>query len=628
MLQGAEYKGRNKCDFTVWAPGAASVELQIEDHGGNRTIDLEPAGSGYWHKQVKDAAAGSLYLYRLNGSIQRADPASRFQPEGIHGRSAVVDQGFAWKDRLWPGIAPEEMIIYELHTGTFTEQGTFDAVAERLDDLSSLGVNTIELMPVAQFPGERNWGYDGVFPYAVQNSYGGPAGLKRLVDACHRKRLAVILDVVYNHLGPEGNYLGDFGPYFTDKYKTAWGRPLNFDGPYSDQVRDFFFENALYWFREFHMDALRLDALHAIFDSSAKHFIKELAERVEDGFAEAGRRRCLIGESDLNDVRLITPRSRGGYGLDAQWCDDFHHSVHALLTGEQKGYYRDFGGVSHLAKAYREGFVYSWDYSEYRKRRHGSSSRNLPAGRFVVCIQNHDQVGNRMLGERLSALVGFEELKIAAVAFMLSPYIPLIFMGQEYAEDAPFQYFISHTDGDLIRAVRQGRTEEFKSFQWRGTCPDPQSERTFEKSKLNWRQRDRGRHKVLLDFYRSLIALRTGFGRFTGRKGLRVRSMTESGVLIWHRRFGPQQVQCLINFSRTPRRLRIYAPRGGWIKILDSAEAKWNGPGGELPAEITASRQVVLPALSAAVFRRTDAPGRRLSAGAAAVESTGPGAAV
>ena len=602
MIRGARYKGNNKCSFTVWAPQAKSVKLQLKKTNKRQIITLEKTELGYWYREVEDVAPGCLYLYKLDDLIRRADPASYFQPKGVHGPSAVVDHRFTWKDSGWPGIPLEKMLIYELHVGTFTKEGTFDSIIKRLKDLKHLGVNTLELMPLAQFPGERNWGYDGVFPYAIQNSYGGPSGLKKLINACHQNGFAVIFDVVYNHLGPEGNYLRDFGPYFTDKYKTPWGQSLNFDGPYSDQVRDFFFENALYWFREYHIDALRLDALHAICDASAKHFIEELSERVDEFSKDSGRKYFLIGESDLNDIRLIKQRTRGGYGLDAQWCDDFHHSLHALLTGEQTGYYKDFGAIDNLAKAYREGFVYSWDYSKYRKRHHGSSSKRLPAKRFVVYIQNHDQIGNRMLGERLANLVSFEALKLAAGAVLLSPYVPMLFMGEEYAEDSPFQYFISHSDQELIEAVRKGRAEEFKCFKWQGQCPDPQAVKTFNASKLRWEKRTKGQHKTLLNYYRELIALRKAYLNFTDKKAITVRSLSTKRVLLWRRRIGDRCIQCVMNFSSIEQKLRMYVPQRGWIKILDSADKKWAGPGSQLPPTLRGRKQVIMPAFSVAVF--------------------------
>ncbi|CAG1771911.1 hypothetical protein BAC2_02052, partial [uncultured bacterium] len=394
--------------------------------------------------------------------------------------------------------------------GTFTPEGTFEGMAGQLDDLAALGATAVELMPVAQFPGHRNWGYDGVSPFAVQGSYGGPVGLKRLINACHQKQLAVVLDVVYNHLGPEGNYLAEFGPYFSDAYRTPWGAPLNFDGPHSDEVRRFFIDNALYWITEFHIDALRLDAVHAIIDYSARPFLEELAQAVHLKSAGLGRRVYLIAESALNDTRLIRPPERVGMGLDAQWNDDLHHALHAVVTGERQGYYGDFGKFEQLLKALREGFVYSGEYSEFRKRRHGNSSRDIPAHRLVVFAQNHDQVGNRSRGDRLTLSLSGEALKMMAGVILLSPYLPLLFMGEEYGETAPFPFFISHSDPDLIEAVRKGRRAEWSSDDGQNEAPDPQDEKTFTGAKLNQALRHaQGPQHMLWEFYRRLIELRT-----------------------------------------------------------------------------------------------------------------------
>ncbi len=605
---GAEYHGNNNCSFTVWAPIAKQVKLRLVGPGKKRTIAMERDDLGYWDKTVEGVAAGTRYYYQLDNLPPKPDPASHFQPKGVHGPSEVLDHTFGWRDKKWQGIPLEKMLIYELHVGAFTKEGTFDGIIKRLKDLHELGVSALEIMPISQFPGERNWGYDGVYPYAVQNSYGGPTGFKKLVNACHQSGLAVILDVVYNHLGPEGNYLREFGPYFTSKYKTPWGEAINFDGPDSDQVREFFIQNAIYWFREYHIDSLRLDALHAIYDASAKHVIQELTERVEKFSRDHSRKFYLIGESDLNDAKLIRPRAQKGYGLDAQWNDDFHHSLHTLLTKEQTGYYQDFGRIGDLAKAFKEGFVYSGAYSKYRKRRHGNNSKNRSAEQFVVCIQNHDQIGNRMLGERLSQLVGFEALKLAAGTVILSPYVPLLFMGEEYAEESPFQYFVSHTDRKLIKAVQNGRKNEFKSFGWKSECPDPQAISTFKTSKLKWQKRDRGRHKIMLDFYKTVIALRKSIPGFVDKKNISVRYPPDRQILHWHRKFGRRQLQCLMNFSNKEQKLRIYAPAKEWTKILDSSDVKWAGPGSKLPATIGKKKQVTLPPLSLALFEERRGP--------------------
>ena len=471
--------------FRVWAPKASSVSLVII--GEKDPYPMKAEDRGYFSTFIQGLEPGRRYIYLLNEDQPRPDPVSRYQPEGVHGPSEVIDPSeFEWGDRDWKGIPLEKMIIYEIHTGTFTQEGTFEAIIPFLDYLKNeLVVTTIELMPVSQFPGERNWGYDGTYLYAPQNSYGGPYGLKNLVNACHQKGLSVILDVVYNHLGPEGNYLGNYGPYFTDRYKTPWGSAINYDGPESDEVRKFIIHNALYWVTEFHVDGLRIDAIHGIFDFSAKHILYDIREVVHREAKKLGRHIVVIAESDLNNVRVIDPPRRGGYGLDAQWNDDFHHCLHTLLTGEQSGYYQDFGDLIQLVKALREGFVYSGQYSSYRRSRHGNLSKHLPCTKFVVFSQNHDQVGNRMKGDRLSTLVPFEALKLAAGMVLFSPHIPLLFMGEEYGEEGPFQYFVSHSDPELIEAVRKGRREEFAAFRWEGEIPDPQDEATFLRSKIH-----------------------------------------------------------------------------------------------------------------------------------------------
>jgi len=590
---GSNPLGNGQCSFRVWAPFNDSVEARVFAPR-ERIIPLRKNGKGY-HEGVEDnLPPGTLYKYRLDNEKELPDPASRFQPEGVHGPSQVVDDRFLWSDEQWEGLPLEEYLIYELHVGTFTPQGTFAAVAERLDELKDLGVTAIELMPVAQFPGDRNWGYDGVYPFACQNSYGGPAGLKKLVDACHRRRMAVVLDVVYNHLGPEGAYLDQFGPYFTDRYQTPWGLAINYDGPYSDEVRNYFIINALQWVDEFHVDALRLDAIHGIFDFSARHFLTELGEAVKTRAEELNRRVFLFPESDLNDTRVITPRNAGGYELDAQWNDDYHHALHALLTGERSGYYQDFGMIEHLAKAYSQGYVYSGQYSEYRRRRFGNSSRDIPAYRFIVCSQNHDQVGNRMRGDRLSALVDFESLKLAAGVTLLSPFLPLLFMGEEYGETAPFLYFISHGDPDLIKAVRDGRKAEFAHFAWSEEPPDPQAEATFIRSKLNWEARqDDARQGALFELYRELIRLRKSIPalRRLDKQSMEVRSFEKDGAMLVRRWSDSEEVLIACHFGTWPREITLPAYGGQWVRLLDSADTQWGGNGGSVPVAINLERQ-------------------------------------
>ena len=600
---GAQYLGDNRCEFRVWAPLRQQVALRIV-LPRERNLSLERDDLGYWQTTADDVPPGTRYGYLLDGTTPRPDPASQFQPESIHGPSEVVDHAsFLWTDAGWEGVPLEDMVIYELHVGTFTTEGTFPAVIPRLAELKNLGVTAIELMPVAQFPGDRNWGYDGTYPFAAQNTYGGPHGLKTLVNAIHHQGMSAILDVVYNHMGPEGNYLRDFGPYFTGRYRTPWGDAINYDEAYSYGVRDFVLENALFWLREYHFDALRLDALHMIFDQGAKPIVQDLTEAVAKYSREAARKYYLIGESDLDDVRFIKPARDGGHGLDAQWLDDFHHSLHALVTGENRGYYADFGRIDQLAKAMKEGFVYSWQYSPYRRKFHGSSSRQRPARQFVVFAQNHDHIGNRVLGERLSQLTDFESLKLIAGTLLLSPYVPLLFMGEEYAEDAPFLYFVSHTEEELIAAVREGRKTELKAFQQKQECPDPQAVETFRESKLRWTDRDQGRHRLMLEFHQRLLTLRRSIPHVVDRKGFTVDCLAGQKVLMWHRRHAWGQIHCLMNFSPEAQTVRPPVQHSGWTKVLDSAEAQWDGPGATLPDTLRDRREVTIPARSLAVFQ-------------------------
>jgi maltooligosyltrehalose trehalohydrolase len=579
----------------VWAPEAQKVEVRIVAPP-EQIMPLQKDDRGYHHGIIDGIEPGHLYIYRFDDGTQCPDPASRFQPQGVHGPSQVVDSHFAWEDRHWFGLRLEDYIIYELHVGTFTSEGTFDAIIPYLDGLKDVGITAIELMPVAQFPGGRNWGYDGVYPFAVQDSYGGPEGLRRLVNACHQRGLAVVLDVVYNHLGPEGNYLGDFGPYFTERYRTPWGAAINFDGPYSDGVQRFFIENALYWITEFHIDALRLDALHAILDMSAHPFLEQLATAVREQAERIGRRVYLIAESDLNDTKLIRSQELGGYGLDAQWNDDFHHALHTLLTGEQDGYYQDFGKLAHLAKAFSEGYIYSGQYSPYRKRPHGNSSKFLPARQFVVCSQNHDQVGNRMFGDRLTQLVSFDGLKLAAGVILLSPFIPLLFMGEEYGEPAPFPYFVSHSDPELVEAVRRGRQEEFAAFAWKGETPDPQNEATFLQAKLNHKLRHEGKHKVLLELYKELIRLRNTLPslRLLSKDDMEVTGYESQKILFVRRWSRDDEVLMAFHFGDDVASLAVMASEGRWDKILDSAEQRWQGNGSAVPERLHSEGELLL----------------------------------
>jgi maltooligosyltrehalose trehalohydrolase len=588
----------DQCSFCVWAPAVERVELRLLSPT-QRTIPLLRRARGYHTAIVEGVAPGTRYRYRLDGQKERADPASRFQPEGVHGPSEVVAPDFAWNDGAWVGLPLHDYIIYELHIGTFTPEGTFDAAIAHLDRLRDLGITAIEIMPVAEFPGGRNWGYDGTYLFSVHSAYGGPDGLRRFVNACHERGLAVVLDVVYNHFGPEGNYLWDYAPqFFTSRYQTPWGAAINFDGPHSNEVRRFFLENALMWVTDYHIDALRLDAVHAINDLSATPFLRDLADALNTRADQLGRRIYAIAESDQNDNRLVSPPLIGGYGLHAQWSDDVHHAIHTVLTGETAGYYLDFGRVEHLAYALQHGWLYDNVHSRFRQRRHGSSSRPVKARQLVVCTQNHDQVGNRMLGERLTALVPFDALKLAAATLLLSPYIPLLFMGEEYGEPSPFLYFVSHGDPDLIEAVRKGRREEFVSFAWKGEAPDPQSEETFARSRLDHSLAEQGKHRVLFSLYRELIRLRKTLPALATLDKERVtveEVVSEKALLI--RRLSPasalpagwewagdkpareDDVILLLNFSDTAVTSNFHVPSGLWETLLDTADERWQETG-------------------------------------------------
>jgi len=491
--------------FELWAPYAVQVELVL----GGQFFPMPSEGGG-WFAVEADADPGDGYGFSLDGADPLPDPRSAWQPNGPHELSRVVDHpAFQWSDGLWKGAPLAGAVIYELHIGTFTTEGTFDAAIERLPYLRDLGITAIELLPVAEFSGEHGWGYDGVDLFAPHHAYGGPDGLKRLVDACHAQGLAVIMDVVYNHLGPSGNYLSRFGPYFTQRYATPWGEAVNFDGPGSPGVRAFFIENALMWLDDYHCDGLRLDAVHAILDSSALHILEEIALNVERLSNHLGRDLFLIAESDLNDPRIIQRREAGGYGMDAQWSDDFHHALHACVTGETNGYYADFGDLEHLAIALQEAFVYAGRYSSFRDRVHGRQPVGISGSRFLGYIQNHDQIGNRATGDRLSAIVPSELLKVAAALVLTAPFVPMLFHGEEWGATAPFLYFTDHPDEDLGRAVSEGRKREFEAFGWDpASIPDPQSRETFMRSKLDWEEAQREPHSELLDWYRDLIRLR------------------------------------------------------------------------------------------------------------------------
>lgn len=600
---GANRKAEGTWEFSVWAPGKDRVAIHLLGQN-DRVIPMTKNHCGYHQVVIDDIERHSRYLYRLDDLKEFPDPASRFQPEGVHRASATVDfDAFQWTDAKWKAPALNQSIFYELHVGTFSENGSLDGVISHLSELVDLGVTTIELMPLAQFPGSRNWGYDGVYPFAVQNSYGGPHALQRLVDAAHARGLAVALDVVYNHLGPEGNYLGQFGPYFSDRYRTPWGEAINFDGPESGPVRHFFIENALFWFERFHIDVLRLDAIHGIYDFGAFHILAELEKEVQMASERLGRDLQLIAESDLNDARVLLPGARGGYGLPAQWSDDFHHALHTLLTRETQGYYSDFGTAGHLAGALRDGWFYQGQYSNFRRRRHGNSPAGIPRSHFVVFSQNHDQIGNRACGERLSTLVNFEAQKLAAGMTLLSPFVPLLFMGEEYGEPSPFLYFTSHGDKDLIEAVRRGRREEFSEFGWSNEVPDPQDETTFAKSRLHHQLRATDPHRVLLLFYQELIRFRRS-NRLGAEAHFEITESESPRLLTVLRKAADRILLMIFNFDAGEVTLPSIASEGHWTVILNSADSRWLGPMSHVPGQGGSVSAKILPGQSFVVFTR------------------------
>ncbi|WP_165793014.1 malto-oligosyltrehalose trehalohydrolase [Sphingobacterium haloxyli] len=587
----------NKAQITVWAPKAESIICRT--YQPNKDIVLSQQAYGYWFAEHEDIVAGQRYHFVVDGEAL-PDPVSRSQPEGVHGSSAVADLDFDWTDQDYQCPPLAEFIIYELHVGTFSPSHDFEGVIERLPYLKNLGITAIEIMPVAQFPGERNWGYDGTFLFAVQHAYGGARGLQRLVDACHREGLAVILDVVYNHFGPEGNYLEKYGPYLTEKYHTPWGKAVNYDDSWNHGVRDFVCENVRMWFRDFHVDALRLDAVHAIKDFSPSHILQDIRRTTDILMRETGQTHYLIAECDLNDKRFLEPLERNGFAIDAQWLDEFHHALRVAAGEEQKGYYKEFNGVEDLAKAYEQAYVFTGQYSTHRHKFFGSSADGIPGEKFIVFSQNHDQVGNRMLGERSSLLFTPELQRLMAMAVIVSPFIPLLFMGEEWGSRKPFYYFVSHTDPELITAVRRGRREEFSDFHGEGEVPDPQDVKTFRDSILDWTETAVAEHQRMLRYYQGLIALRKSNTVFQilKRENLHVFSDLQKDSLVLRFEYKKEMLICILNFSSCTQRYAIPEDQL-WEKVWDTAERKWGG----LSSAILTDRFADLPAQTGIIIQ-------------------------
>lgn len=593
---GARYDPAGS-EFIVWAPLRHQMELILESNSataGPAAFPMKKNEWGYW-KCIAPTAPGTLYRYRLDGETVCPDPASRHQPLDVHGPSALVDiDDFTWTDEGWEGIPLSNMVIYELHTGTFSNTHDFKGIIQKLGYFNDLGINTLELMPLAQFPGHRNWGYDGVFPFAIQHSYGGIDGFRQLVDAAHAKGIAILVDVVYNHFGPEGNYVEQFGPYFTDKHYTPWGKAINFDDAWCDGVRNYFLQNARMWLEDYHVDGLRLDAVHAIKDGSARHFMKQLKEEKAEIEKRMGHKKLLIAELDLNDPRYLDPPEKGGYGLDGQWIDEFHHALHALLTGERNAYYQDFGEIQQLEDAFRHTYVYNGKYSPYRKRIFGASADHLSYDRFVVFSQNHDQIGNRAKGNRLTSALSLEQLQLVTATVLLSPNIPLLFMGEEYGEKKPFPFFVSFTDPTLIEAVRKGRRAEFPTETADHELPDPQAAATFHQAILSWNY-----HTPLYTFYRDLIAFRKKRPAMQGgrRDSIIVHSACNN-ILCFERKFLSDHLFICLNFNGQAQSLEnmheFYLHR-----LFDSAKPSFPPASS---SEIPPGGVIMLASWSATVF--------------------------
>lgn len=598
MRIGANYSER-KCDFIVWAPKRNQVDLQLIER--NELLRMKKVENGYWILNVPGLNPDVLYTYLLDGKESKPDPASHFQPTGVFGPSQVIDHGaFKWKDGSWTGVEVRNLFFYEIHVGTFTRQGTFKAASERIKDIAELGFNAVELMPISQFSGTRNWGYDGVFPFAVQNTYGTPYDLKELVNECHLHNVALFIDCVYNHVGPEGNCLNDFAPYFPSTRIGQWGPSINLDGKLNDGVRNFFSENVLHWLGNFHFDGIRLDAVQTMMDTNPNHFLQEINSSVRLFSDKIGRKCHLIAESGYNIPQLLLPLNQCGYGFDAQWLDDFQHAIFALLTGEKEGYYRNYGSLQDVIEVLNDAYLYVG--GEYDFKRRDESYRDIPAYRFIVFSQNHDQIGNRLLGDRLTSIAGIEAAKLASAMVFLSPYVPLIFMGEEWGEIAPFLFFTDYQGKDLIANIRDGRRHEFVEFHWQGEVPDSQDQAVFEQSKIRWEKRDSEDGKNITSFYRQLIKLKKiPIFHSEADRQIKVSQICEN-VLLMYKESGNSKAIIIANFSKQQSTFTFPLVKGNYLKIFDSADIEWSGPGSNLPCKTIAGDRHFIPGYCVAVY--------------------------
>ena len=581
MKIGANYS-QTETEFVVWAPNQQQLSIVLTEE--NQALKMESIEDGYWKLDVNGLKPNARYMFHLEDKL-RPDPASDFQPEGVFGPSAVVNHSsFDWSDSNWRGISLKDMIMYELHTGTFSPEGTFAGIKKRTRELSEIGINAVELMPVSQFSGTRNWGYDAVFPFAVQNSYGGPDELKKLVQEFHSNGIALFLDVVYNHLGPEGNFLNDYGPYFNLERMTPWGASINFDREFNPQVRNFFLENAIHWFKNYHIDGLRLDAVFAIIDNSPKHILEELSETVDNFSKTNSRKFLLVAENNRIEPKMVHSRKAGGYGLDAVWHDNWHHSLHAILTGERNWYYSSFGTLEKIVQASKENCPAKSQLYQYPDNR---LLKCLASRKLVVFVQNHDQIGNRPTGERLITISGLEAAKLAAGLTLLSPFTPLIFMGEEYGETSPFIFFTDYSGESLREKVRVGRRNELRQNGWKNKPLDPQETSTFLKSKIQWNKRSEEKASKVLAYYQKLISLRHSYckGNFDKPLSTKFFLSRSKSLLIIQKRFFNVFVVTVANFSKIDQNYSFPCAGGTYVKILDSADTNWSGPGSALPGK-------------------------------------------
>lgn len=598
MRIGANYESF-ECDFTVWAPNRKNVTLMLNE--GKQRIEMGKEINGYWTTKIKKVTAGAEYFYLLDDEFLKPDPATYYQPKGVFGPSAIVDhKAFEWADYNWRGLELKDLIFYELHVGAFSPEGTFKAINSRLKELCDFGVNAIELMPITQFSGKRGWGYDSVFPFAVQDSYGHPDDLKALINEAHKQGLAVFLDFVYNHTGPEGNVLNDFGPYFKTDKLTAWGPTINLDGENCLGVRNFFLENALNWFGHYHIDGIRLDAVLWMYDNSQKHFLQELNQAVAEYAEKVNRKLHMIAESGFNDPKVLFPFEKGGFNFDAQWLDDYQHALFVQLTNEKEGYYKDYLKFDYLLEALTYGYVYVEKDPTFRRRRPDELFDWISAYRLIVFSQNHDQVGNRLLGDRLISLSGLEAAKVAAGIVLLSPYVPLLFMGEEYGETVPFLFFTDYSGKELSAAIREGRRKEFFNFNWQGEVPDPQSLETFSKSKINWQQRYQGIGSKILAYYKTLIKLRRNLPALQASKQRNIKQLSNQGkVLFFKKQKGNSEAVVIANFGKDACPIELpFDSR--YVKVIDSLAVDFGGSGMILPNELMS--KITVPGLNFAVY--------------------------